>query len=198
MNLFLIGDGSHAKVVDNQLKILGFPTVSFVSEALEEAFLIDLKSAEGIFDKSAKFHVGIGHNETRKEVTARFRKFLQIAEPIISQSAYVEGSAQIGDGSFVAPFSYCGINSLVGSGCILNTGSKIDHDVKIGDFSHLGGNSYVAGGVEIGDQVFIGAGCTVIDGIKIASNIIIGAGAVVINDITEPGLYVGTPAKLKR
>lgn len=198
MKLFLIGDGSHAQVVDNQLKILGFPTVSFVSEASEEAFLIDLRSEEGTFDKSAKFHVGIGNNETRKEVTARFRKFLQIAQPIISQSAYVERSAQIGDGSFVAPLSYCGINSLVGSGCILNTGSKIDHDVKIGDFSHLGGNSYVAGGVEIGEQVFIGAGCTVIDGIKIASNIIIGAGAVVINDITEPGLYVGTPAKLKK
>lgn len=198
MKFFLIGDGSHAQVVENQLKILGFPIVSFVSEALEEAFLIDLRSEEGISDKSAKFHVGIGNNETRKEVTARYRKFLQISQPIISQSAFVERSAQIGDGSFVAPLSYCGINSLIGSGCILNTGSKIDHDVKIGDFSHLGGNSYVAGGVEIGDQVFIGAGCTVIDGIKIASNIVIGAGAVVINDITEPGLYVGTPAKLKK
>ena len=198
MKLFIIGDGSHAQVVNNQLEILGFPAVSFIGETLEEAFVFDLTSEEGTFDRSTKFHVGIGNNETRKVVTARFRKFLQIAQPIVSQSAYVERSVQIGDGSFVAPLSYCGINSFVGSGCILNTGSKIDHDVKIGDFSHLGGNSYVAGGVEIGEQVFIGAGSTVIDGIKIASNVIIGAGAVVINDITEPGLYVGTPAKLKK
>jgi sugar O-acyltransferase (sialic acid O-acetyltransferase NeuD family) len=184
--------------VSNQLKVLGYPAAFFVGKDNEEAFVNGLRSGERNFERALRFHVGIGNNGTRKSITARFENFLQVAEPIVSQSAYVEHSVQIGDGSFIAPLSYCGINSIVGSGCILNTGSKIDHNVKIGDFSHLGGNSYVAGGVEIGEEVFIGAGCTIIDGVTIASKVIIGAGAVVINDISEPGMYVGIPAKLKK
>jgi UDP-N-acetylbacillosamine N-acetyltransferase len=197
MKLFLVGDGPHALVVNNQLTVLGFPAAFFVGKDSEEAFVDGLRGSEANFDRALRFHVAIGNNGTRKAITARFGNFLQVAEPIVAQSAYVEDSAQIADGSFIAPLSYCGINSIVGFGCILNTGSKIDHNVKIGDFSHLGGNSYVAGGVEIGEEVFIGAGCTIIDGVKVASNVTIGAGAVVINDISEPGLYVGIPARRK-
>ncbi len=71
----------------------------------------------------------------------------------------------------------------------------MDHDVKIGDFSHIAGNSYVAGGVTIGNLVLLGAGTTVLDGLSICSDVVVGAGAVVTKSITEPGTYVGAPAR---
>jgi serine acetyltransferase len=41
----------------------------------------------------------------------------------------------------------------------------------------------------------IGAGSTVIEGKKIAACCVVGAGATVVHDLTEPGVYVGSPAR---
>jgi UDP-perosamine 4-acetyltransferase len=53
----------------------------------------------------------------------------------------------------------------------------------------------VCGAVTIGAYSLIGAGATVIEGKKIAECCIVGAGATVIHDLTEPGTYVGSPAR---
>ncbi len=71
----------------------------------------------------------------------------------------------------------------------------IEHDCLIGKHSHISVNAVIAGKSQIGDFVMIGANATVIDGIKICSHVTVGAGAVVVEDITEPGTYVGVPAK---
>jgi serine acetyltransferase len=44
----------------------------------------------------------------------------------------------------------------------------------------------------------LGIGTVVIDNVSITSGVRTGAGAVVIEDIAEPGLYVGIPARFKK
>ena len=46
----------------------------------------------------------------------------------------------------------------------------------------------------IGDNVLIGSNATILP-VDICSNVTIGAGAVVTKDITQPGTYVGNPAR---
>jgi sugar O-acyltransferase (sialic acid O-acetyltransferase NeuD family) len=196
MNFAIFGDGSHARVVSNQLEILGNSLPIIVGTSSEGDFLGQLEAREETV-KNLCYHVAIGNNKIRESVSLKIAQFLPAADVIVSRASTLEESAQVGSGSFIAPMAYVGMNALVGQGCIFNTGSIVDHDVQIGDYSHLGGNSYVAGGVKIGDHVFLGAGCTIIEGLRIASNVTIGAGAVVIRDIEEPGLYVGIPARLK-
>lgn len=41
----------------------------------------------------------------------------------------------------------------------------------------------------------LGAGAVIIDGLLVGNHSVIGAGAVVCNAITEPGVYVGVPAR---
>ena len=53
----------------------------------------------------------------------------------------------------------------------------------------------MSGGVSIGDHTFVGAGAVVIHGVRIVAGCLIGAGAVVTDDLTEPGTYVGAPAR---
>lgn len=48
---------------------------------------------------------------------------------------------------------------------------------------------------ELGDNVVIGANSVVIGPVRICDNVIIGAMSLVNKDITEPGIYVGTPVK---
>ena len=50
----------------------------------------------------------------------------------------------------------------------------------------------------IGNSTWIGAGATVSNNVNICGECTIGAGAVVVKDITEPGTYIGVPARIKR
>jgi acetyltransferase-like isoleucine patch superfamily enzyme len=47
---------------------------------------------------------------------------------------------------------------------------------------------------KIGNHVSIGSNATILP-VTICDNVVIGAGAVVTKNITEPGVYVGNPAK---
>ena len=49
----------------------------------------------------------------------------------------------------------------------------------------------------VGARVSIGSNATILP-VDICSDVVIGAGAVVTRDITEPGIYVGNPARLLR
>ena len=50
---------------------------------------------------------------------------------------------------------------------------------------------------KIGDRVSIGTNATILP-VEICNDVVIGAGSVVTKNITEPGIYVGNPARLLR
>ena len=49
----------------------------------------------------------------------------------------------------------------------------------------------------IGNNVSIGTNATILP-VTICDNVVVGAGAVVTKDISNPGIYVGNPARLLR
>lgn len=65
----------------------------------------------------------------------------------------------------------------------------------VGDFCTIAPNATVLGDVTIGDRVLVGANATVRNLVRICSDVVIGAGAVVTKDISQPGVYVGSPAR---
>ena len=77
----------------------------------------------------------------------------------------------------------------------VNTNATVEHDCRFGTNVHIGPGATVSGGVAMGDHTFVGAGAVVIHGVRIAAGCLIGAGAVVTGDLTEPGTYVGAPAR---
>ena len=195
MDKYLVfGNGPHSRVVVNQMKQLDFFDIQVVTEVDESSILLetlkDLPAAAKVF-----FHIGIGDNTIRSSLVNRCLAKGLLPITIISQDATIEESSVIEEGVFVGPMAYVGINCYIGSHVILNTSASIDHDVRIGSFSHVAGNAYVAGGVKIGERVLIGAGATVIENCVISSDITIGAGSVVTNNLETPGTYVGVPAR---
>ena len=50
---------------------------------------------------------------------------------------------------------------------------------------------------KIGNHVSLGSNSTIMP-VNICDNVVIGAGAVVTKDITEPGIFVGNPARRLR
>ncbi len=84
---------------------------------------------------------------------------------------------------------------------IIGEGTKVCVKCNIGHNCIIGPRTFIAPGVLLGGGTVLGSHCYIWQGVITRSNIticdhvVIGAGSVVLNDITEPGVYHGTPAK---
>lgn len=115
--------------------------------------------------------------------------------PVISKDAIINEDVSISRGTVIIDGVVINTGCRIGEFCLINTKASVGHDIIIGDFTHVAPGVTLTGEVQLGNNVLIGAGATVIQCTKIGDNVIIGAGAVVIDDILEPGVYAGIPAR---
>ena len=113
----------------------------------------------------------------------------------VSCTAHVGRCSVIEAGCFVGSGAHIGPETAIGRGTIINTNAVVEHNVQIGAFSHVAPNSTICGGCRLGDLVLVGAGAILRPGVSVCTDVVIGAGSVVVADITEPGTYVGCPAR---
>ncbi len=121
---------------------------------------------------------------------------------------------EIGDDCFVGPFVEIQRDVVIGKRCRIQSHAFICELVTIGDDCFVSHGAmfindlFAEGGpakgkrdlwrsTKIGNRVSIGTNTTVLP-VSICDGAVIGAGAVVTKDITEPGIYVGNPARLLR
>ena len=89
-------------------------------------------------------------------------------------------------------------NVTLGSFVFMNTGSKVCHDGKLGNYVTLSPDVTLAGNVIVGDNTEIGMGANVMQGITIGTNTVIGAESVVVRDVDDYCKAAGVPAKAFR
>ena len=193
--LILIGASGHGKVCADIAKLSGYEEIVFLDN--DES----IKDCAGYpvvgIDTSAKnmdgdIFISIGSNQNRKRFCEMYEDRLV---KLIHPSAIIADDVEVKAGSVVMAGAVINPGVIIGRCCIVNTSSSIDHDCRIGDYSHISVGTHLSGTIEVGEYVWLGTGAVVSNNIVIASNVIIGAGAVVIKDIETPGTYVGVPAK---
>lgn len=81
---------------------------------------------------------------------------------------------------------------VIGADCFIGHGVMFTNDLLRG--GPAGGDRTKWQSTTIGDRVSVGSNATLLP-VTIAPDTVIGAGAVVTKDITEPGVYVGNPAR---
>jgi UDP-perosamine 4-acetyltransferase len=113
----------------------------------------------------------------------------------VSPDAVVNTEVELGVGTVVFDGAVVNAGVVTGPACIVSTNATVEHDCRFGTNVHIAPGATVTGRVTIGDHTFVGAGAVVIHGVRIVEGCLIGAGAVVTEDLTEPGTYVGTPAR---
>lgn len=117
---------------------------------------------------------------------------------VISRGCHIDSTASVGEGTFLLPGCVLDAGTVVGPNCVLNTGVVIAHDSRVAGTSFLGPGTRLAGFVNIGQRCFLGVGTVISDSVTVADDIQTGAGAVVVGSLTEPGLYLGVPARYHR
>jgi sugar O-acyltransferase (sialic acid O-acetyltransferase NeuD family) len=194
--LYVLGFGGHARSVADVAVAAGIARLVFVDEnAGPGETFADFPAVVALpasLEAGWQLFPASGDGRLRQEQVERAR--LHVAT-LIAPTAYLGLRAEILPGAFIAHRAHVGPAVRIGRGTIVNTGAQVDHESVVGDFSHVSVNATVAGRCRIGQFVMVGAGATVIDRISICDDVMIGAGATVVRNITEPGTYVGTPAR---
>lgn len=195
--VILIGGGGHAKVIIDCIRAEGNEVLGILDDCLEVGSkVLDVP----VLGRTEDFHrfldhsflIAIGNNHVRRRLAEDMPVSWHTA---VHPSAVVSGYAQIGPGTVVMPGAVINACAQVGAHCIINTGAVIEHDNCIEDYVHISPNAALGGTVKVGQGCHIGIGAAVKNNINICDGCTLGAGTVVVKDITEPGTYVGTPAR---
>ncbi|WP_164662019.1 acetyltransferase [Tropicibacter sp. Alg240-R139] len=195
--LCLFGAGGHGRVVGAIAARIWPADVVFGDGSRPLGSLVD-GIPVGVSDLSdlGEHHVivTVGNTAARRKLQTRAEELGLSCTYLIADPVGYFAQAP-GAGSMILTAAVVNPGARIGRGVIVNTAAVVEHDCVIGDFCHLAPNSVVLGDCTLGDDVWLGANATVVQGVSICSNVTIGAGAVVTRDITEPGTYVGAPAR---
>jgi sugar O-acyltransferase (sialic acid O-acetyltransferase NeuD family) len=207
--LVIVGGGGHAKVVVSivrklkGLELLGYTDLKDNGSMLGTQYLGTdhvlaalTKEQPGLGAVLGVGQVGLGRQ--RSEIWTRLQP-LPLSFPLVmSPHAVMNEDVRADEGVVIMDGAVINCGVILGRGAIVNTNSTIEHDAVIGEWAHIAPGATVCGDVRIGEFSMVGAGATVIEGRSIAACCIVGAGATVIDDLTEPGVYAGSPARRLR
>ncbi|RYY61958.1 MAG: sugar O-acyltransferase, partial [Comamonadaceae bacterium] len=144
---------------------------------------------------AAQVHVAIGSAAAREREAAPVQGRLAT---VVHPQASVSGAGTLAAGCFVAAQAVVAPGARVGWCGIVNHGAVVDHDVQVGDYTHVAPLSALGGGAKLGDRALLGSGSVVLPGRRVGNDCVVGAGAVVRSDLAEAGTYAGVPAQRVR
>ncbi|WP_423800055.1 acetyltransferase [Neobacillus sp. SAB-20_R2A] len=199
--LLIIGASGHGKVVaDIALKMNRWQSVAFLDDDKRIKSSLGLEVIGTSCDVSKNIEtsdifVGIGNNVIREKIQEMLETLGASIPVLIHPNSVIGEQVMLGAGTVVMAGAIINCCTKIGKGCIINTGSTIDHDNLIEDYVHISPGVNSAGNVKIGKGTWLGIGSTVINNVQITEGCKIGAGAVVIKDIKTTDVYVGIPAK---
>jgi sugar O-acyltransferase (sialic acid O-acetyltransferase NeuD family) len=199
--LLIIGASGHGKVVaDIAIKMNKWHSIAFLDDDKSIKSSMDLEvigTSDDVFSHIDEYEifVGIGNNTTRQRIHEMLETFGASMPNLIHPKSVIGNQVDIGIGTAVMAGVVINCCTKIGRGCIINTGSTVDHDNCIDDFVHISPGSHLAGTVKVGKGSWLGIGSVVSNNITITNGCKVGAGSVVVKDITEPGVYVGVPVR---
>jgi sugar O-acyltransferase (sialic acid O-acetyltransferase NeuD family) len=188
----LIGNGGHAREVQAQMDIELFRFVS--DEYWKEGDNKLLPLSKFNPDKYVVM-IAVANSKDREDIVKQLPTNTQYFTFIHPTAQLMSNNITIGEGSFIGANSIITCNVEIGSHAILNRGNHIGHDCRIGDYFSAMPGSIVSGNVTLGNKVYLGTNSCIREKITICDNVTIGLITGVVKDITQSGVWVGSPIK---
>lgn len=197
--VYLIGASGHSKVILEILELQN-KVIGGISDKNQHIKLLLGYSVNDALPENFNYGVDevivcVGDNITRKRIVTENNFDYGLA---IHPNANISKTTKILNGTVIMGGVSINASSQIGSHCILNTNSSIDHDCFLEDFVHISPNAALAGNVFIGEGTHVGIGASIIQGVKIGKWVTIGAGAVILNNVPDYAVIVGNPGKVIR
>ena len=158
----LIGAGGHGKVVldavlsnlNTDIKIIGFLDDGNIKKIYGIKKIGNIKDFVNYTNK--KFHIALGNNKFREKIAKELGEDKLIS--ITHKTAYVSSMSNIGNGTYIGAMAVINPECEIGKGCIINTGTIVEHNSCIGDYSHLSYRVLVGSESKISSRTMIEMG----------------------------------------
>ena len=158
-DIILLGVGGHAhSVVDSieqagKYNIIGFlDTEEMQGKRFRDYTVLGTDNAlkkyynNGI--RNAFVTIGfMGHGNVRNQLYNQLKDIGYTVPNIFDSRAVVSKNAELEDGIFIGKNAVINAKAQIGKMCIINTGAIVEHDCRIGEFSHIAVGSVECGGV---------------------------------------------------
>lgn len=203
--LLLLGGGGHCRsVIDCALSMGIFSEIGIVDNTANALHVDGVVGSDEdlpiLFEQGwtdAFISVGsIGNTAVRRKLYNLIKESGFNVPVIADPTACLARNAFIGAGTFIGKKAVVNTAAIVGECCIINSGSIVEHDCSIGEFSHVSPGSVLCGGVKVGKDSHIGAGSIVKQSVSIGNNVLIGAGSLVLKDLPDRVKAFGSPCRV--
>ncbi len=194
----IIGAGGHGKVIADIVIKSGDTVRGFLDDNESSGSVAGIsvlgKTADFLNYKDCEFVIAVGDAAAREAIAEKLGgvKWYTAVHPSAAVSVL---DVEIGEGTVVMANASVNPGTRIGKHCIVNTAAVVEHDNRISDYVHISVGARLGGTVSIGRASWIGIGSCVINNVSVCGGCTVGAGAVVVKDITEPGTYLGVPAR---
>lgn len=170
----------------NDLKKV-YSNLNFVSSVSDLGDGGDLEGLICVGDPAARYRLFHEHD-------GRFSRWATVIHP----TAAIMPSAQVGEGTIVAPNTYIGPLAKIGPNVLINVGASVGHDAEIGHSSVICPQAAINGFAACGVGTFIGAAATMNPSSSLGPFSKLSAGSVFSGKVAEGFLLHGNPAKGRR
>ena len=205
-NLILIGAGGHARSCIDVIEQEGkFKITGIVG--LERELGLQVNGYEVIAtDKDLSTLIGkaqfalialgqISSPDARISLYQRALKARFELASVVSPSAYVSPSVQIGKGTIVMHGAIINAGVRVGRNCIINSKALLEHDTQVLDNCHISTGTILNGGVIVEEGCFIGSGAIVKEGVSIGERSVVGMGSQLRTNLSANSRFLGESLK---
>lgn len=141
------------------------------------------------------FFVAMGNPKWRKHYAEMFELKGAHFYTYISPDAFVNQTALIGEGSYVARWCAVSDNVKLGKHTLVHPYTCIGHDAEVHDYGTLLTGVFMGGGAIVGEESQMSPKSMIIPHKKIGRNVMVGAGSVVIRNVKDDTSVHGNPAK---
>lgn len=206
-DLVLLGGGGHCESVIEVLQqfdhynLIGVLDPTYI-EGARSVFGLPIVGTDDEIEqyvrKGCEFVITVGQIQSSRIREKLYHHVKDIGgrlPVIISKTAYVSRSAQLGEGTVVLNHAIVNVKGQTGRCCILNTGCLLEHGSSVGDFTHVSTKAVLNGEVRAGDRVFIGSGTIVNHGVTIGDDCIIASGSLVRKNLPSGTKAAGNPLR---
>ena len=175
-----------------------FAPTAFISEAADAGTALHglpVVHPDNWSEAPPRFVIAFADPARKKRLALELEAKGWEAETFIHDSATVGLDAKIGRGTVICPFCRISTDCEIGDHVLVNGGSGIGHDARVGSYSSLLGSVSVNGSVTIGEGVTLGAGSMVYPGKKVGDWATVGLASVVLRSVPAHATVFGNPAR---
>ncbi|MDO8733470.1 MAG: transferase [Actinomycetota bacterium] len=200
----IVGAGDHAVSVAETVRSAGYELVGFTSKDDFGSTLFNLPVTREIpmdhLASGGMVILAIGDNATRESAWMRLAATVPVEQlpAVFHASAIIAPAAQISAGAVIMQGAIVANQARVGFGCLLNTGSILEHECELSGFASLAPRAVTGGRVRIGARTAISIGAVLKHGLTIGEDTVVGGSSYVDRDLPSGVVAYGVPARVIR